>query len=107
MYPTATSSLLQMLAAASDPLQAKAAEAALEQAAATPGFASALLSVASASPSLDSNNVAAAAAVVPVEIRQAAALYLKNLVIRPHWSDDTENFRAPLVRERGLFFVFR
>ena len=99
MNPASASPLLQMLAAASDPLQAKAAEAALEQAAATPGFASALLSVASSSSSSstnDSNN----AAFVPVEIRQAAALYLKNVVIRPHWSDDTENFRAPLVRGR-------
>ena len=88
--------LLQMLSAASDPLglQARAAEAALEQAAATPGFASSLLSVAS-TPSAN----------VPVEIRQAAALYLKNVVIRPHWSGDSENFRAPLVREIE-FFVF-
>ena len=94
MHPDASASpLLQMLAAASDPLQAKAAEAALEQAAATPGFASALLSVASCSPSTNGSNV-------PVEIRQAAALYLKNVVIRPHWSEETENFRAPLVRER-------
>lgn len=105
MNPANASPLLQMLAAASDPLQAKAAEAALEQAAATPGFASALLNVAS-STSNDSNS----APLVPVAIRQAAALYLKNVVIRPHWSDDTENFRAPLVRggekRESLFCCF-
>ena len=97
------SPLLQMLSAASDPLQAKAAEAALEQAAATPGVASAVLAVASSSSSPSSSaNDANNAALVPVEIRQAAALYLKNVIIRPHWSDNTENFRAPPVS----LFVF-
>lgn len=89
------SDLLQMLAATSDPLHAKQAEQMLEQAAATtPGFGVALLSVVVADA-----NVAADAQQhqQPVHLRQTAALLLRTLVIRPHWSMDSDSFKPPLV----------